>query len=309
MPLHIATPLLASPALSAAAGREVWLKLEAAQPPGSFKIRGVGLACETHARAGKRRLLSSSGGNAGMAVAYAGQRLGLPVTVVVPHTTSAHARQAIAQYGAEVVVHGRAWDEAHALAQSLLDGHTAFIHPFDDPLLWQGHASLIDEVAAAGLRPDAVLLAVGGGGLLAGVAEGLRRHGWDGVTLIAAETAGAHAYAQALQQGQAAALPAITSLATSLGARQVCAQALAVARQQPVRSSVVSDAQAVAACLRFLDEHRILTEPACGAALAPLYAAAPVLHDCQRLLVVVCGGATCTLAQLQAWHADLHALP
>lgn len=83
MPLHIATPLLASPALSAAAGREVWLKLEAVQPPGSFKIRGVGL----------------------------------PMTVVVPQTTSAHARQAIAQYGAEVVVHGRAWDEARTPAQ------------------------------------------------------------------------------------------------------------------------------------------------------------------------------------------------
>lgn len=70
-PLHIATPLLASTTLGAAAGRKVWLKMEALQPPGSFKIRGIGLAGQAHARAAKKRFIASSDGNAGLAVAYA----------------------------------------------------------------------------------------------------------------------------------------------------------------------------------------------------------------------------------------------
>ena len=173
-PLHIATPLLPSATLSAACGRQVRLKMEALQPPGSFKIRGIGLACQTHAQAGKRRFMSSSGGNAGLAVAYAGQCLHIPVTVVVPQTTSAHAQALLRQYGAEVIVHGSTWNEANALAQTLLGPQDAFIHPFDDPLLWAGHASMVDEVIAAGFTPDAVVTAVGGGGLLCGVA----RKGW-----------------------------------------------------------------------------------------------------------------------------------
>src|SRR4051812_43333038 len=94
MTLHIETPLIASGAL-ATHDRTVWLKMEALQPPGSFKIRGVGHACEEYVRRGARRFVSSSGGNAGIAAAYAGRRLGVPVLVVVPETTSARARELI----------------------------------------------------------------------------------------------------------------------------------------------------------------------------------------------------------------------
>lgn len=303
MPLHQETPLIPSPVLGQACGREVWLKLEALQPCGSFKLRGIGHACETLARQGRRRFIASSGGNAGIAVAYAGRRLSIPVTVVVPRTTTAHAQAQIRAQGAELIVHGAVWDEANALAQSLLDADAAFIHPFDDPLLWEGHSSLIDEVAAAGLRPDAVVLAVGGGGLLAGVVQGLQRQGWSGVPVIAAETAGADSLARSLAAGRRVTLDAITSVATSLGARQVCEQAFALAQQHPMRSAVVPDRQALAACLRFIDEHRLHVEPACGAALALAGAPSPALQGLQRILVIVCGGTTNTLAQLQQWHA------
>src|SRR5680860_534267 len=92
MTLHIETPLVESRAMSATTGRSVWLKLDALQPPGSFKIRGIGYACETYLARGARRFVSSSGGNAGLAVAYAGRRLGVPVTVVVPETTTERAK-------------------------------------------------------------------------------------------------------------------------------------------------------------------------------------------------------------------------
>ena len=82
MPLHVDTPLIESHPLSLASGRRIFLKLDALQPPGSFKLRGIGHACEVHHAHGAQRFVSSSGGNAGLAVAYAGRRLGVPVTVV-----------------------------------------------------------------------------------------------------------------------------------------------------------------------------------------------------------------------------------
>ena len=300
-PLHIETPLLESRALSSLAGRSAWLKFEALQPPGSFKIRGIGLACREYVRRGARRFISSSGGNAGIAVAYAGRCLEVPVVVVVPETTTARAQELIRQEGAEVVVHGVSWQEANTLALSMVGASDAFLHPFDDPLLWQGHASLVDEVARAGLKPGAVVLSVGGGGLLCGVAEGLRRNGWSDVPILAVETAGADSFARSLETGERVELPAITSIATSLGARQVCAEALAWSQRHPIRSLVVSDPAAVAACLRFLDDHRVLVEPACGAALAAVYDKALELEPFESVLIVVCGGATATIEQLRRW--------
>ena len=314
MTLHIETPLLASTAL-ATPGQSVWLKMEALQPSGSFKMRGIGHACETYAARGARRFISSSGGNAGIAAACAGKRLSLPVLVGVPETTSERARALMRREDAEVLVHGASFQEANALAMSMVGAHDAFIHPFDDPLLWTGHASMIDEVARSGLRPDAVVLSVGGGGLLSGVVEGMQRHGWHDVPVLAVETEGADSLARSMAAGALVELPGITSIATSLGARRVSQQALDLTRRHPVRSLVVSDQAAVAACLRFMDDHRVVVEPACGASLAALYdqrsgqvgsqdsGQVSALAGCARVLVIVCGGVTATVAQLQAWAA------
>jgi L-serine/L-threonine ammonia-lyase len=291
MPLHIETSLVA-------AGLSAWLKMEVEQPPGSFKIRGIGHACETYVQRGARRFISSSGGNAGIAAAYAGRALGVPVVVVVPETTSARARDLIRAQQADVIVHGASFQEANTLARSMVTPDDAFIHPFDDGLLWEGHATLIDEVARAGVKPGAVVLSVGGGGLLCGVIAGLHRNGWRDVPVIAVETEGAASLARSMAAGMRIELPAITSIATSLGARQVAEQAFAWTRTHDVRSRVVSDQAAVAACLRFHEEHALVVEPACGASLAVLYEGAPA----RDTLVIACGGVTATLEQLHAWR-------
>lgn len=305
MPRHLVTPFLRSHDLSQRLGKPVWLKLEALQPSGSFKLRGVGAVCEARLAAGARRFVSSSGGNAGIAVAWCGRELGVPVTVVVPESTPPWACERIRQQGAEVRIHGAAWAEANALAQSLAGPQDAFIHPFDDPLLWQGHATMVDEMAASGPKPGAVVLAVGGGGLLCGVLEGLRRNGWSDVPVVAVETRGADCYARSVAAGRPVALPRIDSVATSLGARQPCDAALAWHARHRIDNVVVSDAQAVAAALRFLDTHRLLVEPACGAALAALDHAPAALATAASVAVIVCGGATVTARQLQELGARL----
>lgn len=304
-PLHINTPLFESRPLSTKAGQSIWLKMDAMQPPGSFKIRGIGFACQEYARRGAKRFISSSGGNAGIAVAHAGRRLGVPVTVVVPETASERAKALVRLEGADVVVYGASWNEANTRAQSMIGVGDAFLHPFDDPMLWQGHATLVDEVAASGLKPDAVVLSVGGGGLLCGVVEGLRRNGWADVTVVAVETQGADSFARSLESGQLVEIPAITSVATSLGAKRVAQQAFAWTKEHPIQSVVVSDRDAVSACLQFLDDHRVVTEPACGATLSVTYERSPVLAPFSTVLVVVCGGVTASLTQLQEWSHRL----
>jgi len=301
MPLHIPTPLIESRPLSLGAARPVWLKLEALQPCGSFKLRGVGHACEAHHARGARHFVSSSGGNAGLAVAYAGRKLGVPVTVVVPETTTERAKELLRLEDASVVVHGSSWQEANEHAQTLLGAGDAFIHPFDDPLLWTGHASMIDEVAQAGCKPDAVVLSVGGGGLLRGVVEGLQRNGWQDVPVLAVETEGAASLHAAMAAGHTVELPEITSVATSLGAKRVAEQALACTRQHPVVGHLVSDREALDACERLLRDHRLLVEPACGAALA-LLERREALAAYGKVLVIVCGGATATLEQIRVWR-------
>lgn len=303
MPLHIETPLIESQPLSSAADCSVWLKLEALQPPGSFKIRGIGAACEEYSRRGARRFISSSGGNAGLAVAYAGRQLTIPVTVVVPETTSLRAMELLRREEAEIIVHGDSWHEANLLALSMIENTDAFLHPFDDPLLWHGHASLIDEIAGSTLVPDAVVLSVGGGGLLCGVIEGLHRNGLGHIPVIAVETEGAASFNRSLHAGQLVELEKITSIATSLGAKRVCDKAFEWSQEHPIRSLIVSDRAALSACERFLADHRLLVEPACGASLALAYDATPALEGFAKVLFVVCGGATATIDQIREWSA------
>jgi L-serine/L-threonine ammonia-lyase len=281
------------------------VKLDALQPSGSFKIRGIGLLCEEHAARGARRFISSSGGNAGLAVAYAGRMLAIPVLVVVPESTSPRAKEMIRNQNAEVFTHGASWQEAHEFALSMVTERDAFIHPFDHPRMWSGHATVIDEVVQTGVRPDAVIASVGGGGLLCGIAEGLERNGLVDVPIIGVETMGADSLYQSVKSGERIELPAITSIATSLGAKKVAERAFTLTKERDIRSVVVSDIQAVRACLRFMDDHQLVIEPACGAALAVAYERDSVLDAFESILIIACGGVTTTARQLYDYEQKL----
>ena len=303
--LHSNTPLLRSTPLSQLAGANVWLKMDALQASGSFKLRGIGHACEHYARQGATRLITSSGGNAGLAVAFSGRQLEIPVLVVVPETTSERAITLLQQENAEVVVKGASWMEANSYAQTQISTIDAFIHPFDDPVVWEGHASLIKEVVEAGVQPDVVVLSVGGGGLLSGVHQGLNEAGLFDVPILAVETEGAASFRGSLINKKPITLDSVTTIATSLGAKKVCDQAYTLTQSRTVKSILVSDLQAVKACLGFVEDHRILVEPACGASLAVIYEGRSEPKFYENILVVVCGGATATLDQLQNWATSL----
>ncbi|NWI69592.1 SDSL protein, partial [Todus mexicanus] len=314
-PFHIVSPVLESLPLSKAAGTKVYMKLENVQPTGSFKIRGIGHLCQEAAKKGCRRFVSSSGGNAGLAAAYAAKKLGLPVTVVVPSSSGPATVRKLQELGADVEVSGKVWDEANKRALELAQAEgCVIVPPFDHPLVWQGHTSLVRELKdSLDTKPDAIVLAVGGGGLLAGVVAGLHQVGWQDVPIIAAETWGAHSFQAALEAGRLVSLPDITSVAKCLGAKTVAARALECAQECRVISQVVEDAEAVRAVEQFLDDERMLVQPACGAALALLYTGRlQRLQGEGRLptplgsvVLVVCGGANIQLAQLRALKSQL----
>jgi L-serine/L-threonine ammonia-lyase len=284
--------------------------MEAFQPVGSFKLRGIGRACRVRVERGAARLLASSGGNAGFAVAYAGRRLGVPVTVLVPKTTPEAMRARIRSEQATVIEHGDSWDDAHDRALELSrETGVAYIHPFDDPEIWAGHSTLIDEIASLEPAPQALVVSVGGGGLLCGVLEGMRRANWDDVPLLAVETEGAASFAASVAAGRLVTLERIDSIAVTLGARTVAAEALAWAGRHPVIPWIVDDRAAVDACARFAEDHRVLVEPACGAALAAVYRRADALAGLDPVVVVVCGGASASPKLLESWQRQVGLAP
>lgn len=306
MQIHVVTPLWESPSLSAAMGAPVYLKMEAFQPVGSFKARGIGLACQDSWKAGASRLVCASAGNAGYAVAYSGRKIGIPVTVVVPKTTPAWLQDLVSKEGATVIVHGDSWDDAHAYGTQLAEReNAAYIHPFDDPRVWKGHSSIIHEIADVGVRPGAIVVSVGGGGLLCGLLEGMHEVGWTDVPILAVETEGAASFAAAVRAGRLVTLDRITSVATTLGARRVAAKALEWTERHPITPWQVTDPEAIGACVRFADEHRVLVEPACGASLAAVYGRAKPLEGLRPIVIIVCGGAGVSLPLLDEWKKML----
>ena len=209
-PFHIATPYKFSHALSKISGYDIFLKLDNVQPSGSFKIRGMGHLCQKRAIEGCKRFVCSSGGNAGLAATYAAKKLNIPITLFVPVTTPNFIIERLQEEGAEVIVIGSAWDEANdcALELSKKEGNV-YVPPFDNPDIWKGHSTLVDEIEH---KPDAIICSVGGGGLFCGIVEGLEKKNWKDVPVIVVETVGADSLSQAIKADKLVTLPSITRL-------------------------------------------------------------------------------------------------
>lgn len=290
-PLHVITPLLHSRRLQLSTGKSVYLKIEALQPSASFKLRGIGRLCQCYAADGFEQLVASSGGNAGISVAYCGMMLGMSTTVFIPATSHQLFVDELQTYGATVVVSGQDWDSAHLAAlEYVKHHHAAYIPPFDNPMIWAGHATLIDELVEAGVRPDAIVAAVGGGGLACGLLEGMHHHGWTDIPLIAVETQGADALYRSIQAQQIVTLDAVTTRATSLGVKRVSAHLLEWTQEHEIKVAVISDEEAEAGARAFAADKRIMVELSAGAALSIAYGNHPIIQEYQTIVVVVCGG-------------------
>ena len=325
----VETPLIESSTLSKAAGCRIFLKLENLQPAASFKSRGIGnliLQQVAHysrvSPAARLHFYSSSGGNAGIACVTAARSLGYPASVVVPESTDAAFIAKIRAAGAtEVIQHGSSWKFADEYLRSEIIPKAerrgecgVYIPPFDHPDVWKGASTMVEEIQKqlpAGERPDAIVCSVGGGGLFAGIVQGLDTVGWsnggNAVKVLAVETDGAHSLRYSLEQGKLSEMDKITSIAKSLGAVQVCEDAFEKAQRPNVRSVVLSDAEACMGCWRLADDERILVEPACGVSVALAYDGRlkhliKGLTGESKVVIVVCGGSGVTIEKIVEWR-------
>ena len=303
--LHIKTPLLHSWSLSKKTGRSIYLKCENLQPSGSFKIRGIGKLCQQWKLLGKNQLVSSSGGNAGYSVAYAGKKLDMTVTVFVPKTTHQIYIDFLLSLDAKVNITGKVWDEANQAALEFNDKiGGGFVPPFDHPTIWAGHTSLVTELhRQMSVQPDLIILAVGGGGLLCGVLEGVHQVGWQSTPILAVEPTGAASFKSSVEAGKLVILDEVSTIATSLAAKRVTYRALEWSKEHEIFNVLYDDAAAIRACLSFSHDHRMLVEPACGFALAAVYEQNAMLAQFKHIVVVVCGGIGVSTELLQTWKA------
>jgi L-serine/L-threonine ammonia-lyase len=243
--LHYETPLYQSFRHSSGT-KKIYYKMEALQPSPSFKLRGVGLLCQNLAEKGARKFVIASGGNAGLAVAYSAFALGLQSHVIVPESSSDAMKLKIKELGAELTVKGKSWAEAHEYALLISEEtDSAYVHPFDHPLLWEGHSTIVEELATTIEAPDYIILSVGGGGLFCGIMLGLEKVGWNNTKVICAETEGAASLAKSLAAGHQITLESIDSIAGSLGAKRIADKAWELAQSENVIPYLCSDEAAM----------------------------------------------------------------
>lgn len=264
------------------AGPDRWFKLEYLQHAGSFKTRGMmhKILSSDIPAAG---IVAASGGNAGLAAAYAARELGVPVEVFVPVTAPAVKVAKLGKLGAKVVQVGNEYAEAYAAALERTDA--MFFHAYDDPDMVAGNGTLGLEIAEVS---DTVLVAVGGGGLVAGVIAALR----DRARIVAVEPVNAQALHAALTAGKPVDVPVSGIAADSLGARRVGDIAFELATDAKIDSILVDDDAIVDARRRLWDDYRIVVEHGTAAAYAALTSGAYVPAPGERVTTLLCGANT-----------------
>ena len=264
---------------------ELWLKLEQLQVSGSFKARGMfnRMRADVVPAAG---VVIASGGNAGIAVAYAARALGVRAEVFVPASSSEAKRAKLAQLGAVVTVRGASY--ADALAASLDRQATTgalLMHAYDQREVVAGAGTLAAEVEADAGVPDRALVSVGGGGLIAGVCAWFAGRS----RIEALEPALAPTLAAALGAGCPVDVDVAGIAADSLGARRIGDIAWSLARRHVVASHLLADDAIRAAQLALWHGLRLAVEPAAALPLAALATRAVVPRPDEKVLLVICG--------------------
>jgi threonine dehydratase len=283
------TPLVHSAALSAHLGARVHLKVECLQKTGSFKPRGAfNKLLSLTAEERRRGVVTVSGGNHAQGVAYAARQLGVAATIAMPASTPRNYLDATRGYGAEVVLTPdiRA---AFAEVQRLQYQGRVLVHPFDDPLVAAGQGTIGLEILEDLPSVRRVYVSIGGGGLITGVASALRAIN-PAVRIIGVETHGADAMARSLAAGELVELPAITSVARTLGAPKVCDFTLRHVRALVEEVMVVDDAAAVRALFLLLERTKYLTEPAAACCLAAAERQREQFKPDEDVVLLLCGG-------------------
>lgn len=265
---------------------DVWLKLEFVQHTGSFKPRGMFnrvLSNEVPAAG----LTVASGGNAGLAVAYVGRSLGHPVEVFVPEQTPRVKADRLRDYGAQVTFVGADYAEALVASETrAAETGALFVHAYDQPEVVAGQGTLARELTDQVPQADTVLVSVGGGGLIGGIAAWFA----GAVRVVGVEPQGCPTLHAARDAGEPVDVPTAGIARDSLGARRLGAIAWEHSAAGHISDSLLVDDDAIADARRWLwREARIASEPGTAAAVAALRAGAYKPERDETVVIVICG--------------------
>jgi threonine dehydratase len=285
------TPLEYSHTFSEMTGTEVHLKLETFQRTGAFKIRGatnrIATLDEEQRDAG---VVTASAGNHAQGVALAASRMGVDSTVVMPEDAPIAKVKATQNYGAEVVLHGVDYDQAEARAHEIeREEGRYYLHAFDDPEVIAGQGTIGLEIAEDLPEVETVIVPIGGGGLISGIATAVRAHNPE-ARVVGVQAEGAASVADSLEQGQRVARDAVDTVADGIATRTVGELPFEIIQERVDEVVTVTDDEIAVALTLLLERNKTLVEGAGAVPLAALLSGAIEYDDGETVVPTLCGG-------------------
>lgn len=296
----IRSPLERAARLSAAHGNTIYLKREDMQAVHSFKIRGAyNKIARLTADERRRGIIAASAGNHAQGVAYSARKLDISAVIVMPRTTPAIKVDAVRSFGAEIILEGDNYTEAYEACQKLLqDSGRIFIHPFDDPDVIAGQGTVGLEIMEQASQADYIFVPVGGGGLIAGIAQVVKKQ-FPHVRIIGVEPEDSNAMQASLDAGELVTLPHVGVFADGVAVKYVGRHTFDLCRRYVDEVLTVTNDQICAAIKSIFEDTRSIVEPAgaLSVAGAVLYAENHGLRE--RHIVTICSGANMAFEKLQ----------
>jgi threonine dehydratase len=284
------TPLALSRTLHELTGADVYLKAENMQRSGSFKVRGASYKLSRLSEQEYRHgVIAASAGNHAQGVAIAAANYNIPCSIVMPETAPLAKVTATQSYGANVVLHGFTYDDAyqHCLDLQAQSGAT-FIHAFDDPCVIAGQGTLGLEMLSDLPDADALVVPIGGGGLIAGIAIAARALHPD-ITIIGVQAAGAASCRSSLDAGALQSLPTIATIADGIAVKRPGTLTFSIIQRLVDEVVLVNDEDIISAVLLLMERNKMLVEGAGAAGVAALLSGAVKLPG-KKVLVPLTGG-------------------
>jgi threonine dehydratase len=289
-PHIIRTPLVASPTLSSLCGYEVYLKLETMQKAGSFKVRGaMNRILSGRGEIGAKGVVAASAGNHAQGVAVAARVAGVPATVLMPVWASVSKQAAARSYGAEVILSGQNLEESIRHARDLAESGMTYIPAFDDPMVIAGQGTIGLEILDDLPQTDLILVPVGGGGLIAGIAVAARGIA-PRVRVWGVQAAACPSAVEAVKAGRPVLVEAGSTLADGIRVRQVGDITFPIIRDLVEEILPVEEEEIARAMLLLLERKRVIAEGAGAAPLAALISGKVKIPGGSRVVLVVSGG-------------------
>ena len=285
--ITVKTKLLHSDVFSDESGNDVYIKPENLQITGSFKVRGAynKIAKLTEEKA--RGVIAASAGNHAQGVALAAKRLGIKATIVMPKHTPLIKVNATKQYGAEVVLHGEIYDEAYQKAMELQQEHGyVFVHPFDDEDVIEGQGTIALEVLEELPDADVLLVPVGGGGIVSGIAAAAKLKN-PSIKIIGVEPEGAASAIAALKEDHPVPLSEVATIADGTAVRQIGETTLKYIKKYVDEIVTVSDYELMEAFLLLVEKHKLVAE---NSGILPLAGLKKLDCKGKKAVAIVSGG-------------------